>query len=164
MHPYANTSWGAIAAMPGISDRTAVLLIAHGSRHEPANEELRDLAARMTSRGGHSIVEPCFLELAEPDIATGGGRCVERGAGLVLMVPYFLSSGVHLLRDLTAARDSLAGRFPGAEFRLGPPLGPHPLLDQLVASRVSDLEAGRAARVLVPHGMATPDAPEGPAG
>ncbi|QEH35399.1 Sirohydrochlorin cobaltochelatase [Aquisphaera giovannonii] len=134
--------------MPGTTGQTAVLLIAHGSRHEPANEELRDLAARLAGQGGHPIVEPCFLELAEPSIAIGGARCASRGAKLVLMIPYFLSSGVHLLRDLTAARDALEERFPGVEFRLGPPLGPHPLLDRLVAARVADLESGAAAPVL----------------
>ncbi len=121
---------------------TAVLLIAHGSRHAPANDDLHRLAARLAARGEHSIVEPAFLELAEPDIPRGGDLCVERGAALVLMVPYFLSEGVHLIRDLTAARDALRDRHPGVEFRLGPPLGPDPLLDRLVLERIG-ITAGR---------------------
>jgi sirohydrochlorin ferrochelatase len=52
------------------------------------------------------------------------------------MIPYFLSEGVHLVRDLSAARDELIARHPGVEFRLGPPLGPDPLLDRLVAARI----------------------------
>jgi sirohydrochlorin ferrochelatase len=119
---------------------TAVLLIAHGSRHAPANEDLLQVVARMAARGEYRIVEPAFLELAEPDIAAGGDRCVDRGATRVLMIPYFLSAGVHLIRDLTAARDELIGRHPGVEFRLGPPLGPHPLLDELVAERTRALD------------------------
>ena len=130
--------------MDELTTTTAVLLIAHGSRHEPANDELRELAERIAARTGITIVEPCFLELAEPDIAAGGARCVQRGAGRVLLVPYFLSAGVHLLRDLTAARDALARRFPGVAFRLGPPLGPHPLLDELVSVRISELDRGEA--------------------
>ncbi len=122
------------------SDRTAVLLIAHGSREPSANADLHELAARLSAAGEHPIVVACFLELAEPDIPTGGRRCVDRGATRVLMVPYFLSAGVHLRRDLTAARDELNGRHPGVEFQLGPPLGPHPLLDSLVAARIRDLE------------------------
>jgi sirohydrochlorin ferrochelatase len=60
------------------------------------------------------------------------------------MIPYFLSAGIHLTRDLAAARDELAQRHPGVEFRLGAPLGPHPLLDQLVATRIRELDdAGR---------------------
>lgn len=115
---------------------TAVLLIAHGSRHAPANDDLHQLAARMAARGDYPIVEAAFLELAEPDIPTGGARCVDRGAGRVLMVPYFLSEGVHLTRDLIAARDALQAGHPGVEFRLGPPLGPDPLLDRLVVEKI----------------------------
>ncbi len=131
------------------SEQTAVLLIAHGSRHQPANDDLHDMAARISAQGEHSIVEACFLELAEPDIGTGGHRCVARGATRVLMVPYFLSAGVHLLRDLTKAREELSRRYPGIEFRLGPPLGPHPLLDALVTARIGELERGETAPVVV---------------
>ncbi|MGB0068932.1 MAG: CbiX/SirB N-terminal domain-containing protein [Isosphaeraceae bacterium] len=129
--------------------QTAVLLIAHGSRHQPANDDLHAMAARLSEQGEHTIVEACFLELAEPDIATGGSRCAARGATRVLMVPYLLSAGVHLLRDLTRAREELSRRHPGIEFRLGPPLGPHPLLDALVAARIDELERGKVAPVVV---------------
>src|SRR5215218_2819617 len=122
------------------AEQTAVLLIAHGSRHAPANDDLHQLAARLAAQGNYAIVEPSFLELAEPDIAAGGRRCVERGATRVLLVPYFLSAGVHLLRDLTAARDALRRRHPGVEFRLGAALGPHPLLERLVAERIRRLD------------------------
>src|SRR5271157_2926491 len=135
--------------MVQVSDRTAILLIAHGSRHPAANDELRDLATRIEARGEYPIVKACFLELAEPDITTGAIRCMNEGAARVLMIPYFLSTGVHLLRDLTAARDELSRRHPGIEFRLGPALGPHPLLDALVAARIGEVERGAVAAVSV---------------
>lgn len=142
--------------------QTAVLLIAHGSRHAPANEDLILMATRLGESGEYPIVEAAFLELAEPDIARGGDRCVERGASLVLMIPYFLSSGVHLIRDLTAARDDLIARHPSVEFRLGPPLGPDPLLDALVARRARQLESGERAPQFAPSGeMAEKYAPLG---
>ena len=122
--------------------KTAILLIAHGSRHAPANADLFAMAQRLDARRDDSIVEPSFLELAEPGIDEGGGRCVGRGAERVLMIPYFLSAGVHLLRDLTAARDDLRRKHPGVEFLLGSALGPHPLLDALVIERIRDLESG----------------------
>jgi sirohydrochlorin ferrochelatase len=121
-------------------ERTAVLLIAHGSREQRANDDLRELAVRLTAEGAYPIVEACFLELAEPDIPTGAERCVSQGATRVLMIPYFLSAGVHLRRDLTLARDEMSRRHPDVAFLLGSPLGPHPLLDHLVAIRVRELE------------------------
>jgi sirohydrochlorin ferrochelatase len=123
------------------SGRTAILLIAHGSREQAANDDLRELAARFAAQGTYPIVEACFLELAEPGILTGGDRCVARGVPRVLMIPYFLSAGVHLRRDLKAARDELSRRHPEVDFRLGSPLGPHALLDELVAERIRELDA-----------------------
>ena len=116
---------------------TALLLIAHGSRQPEANADLHHVAAALRRRG-HAVVEAAFLELAGPDIDEGGARCVEHGAGLVVLVPYFLSAGVHVLRDLTAARDRLATRFPAVEFRLAEPLGRHPLLLDTVEDRVKE--------------------------
>jgi sirohydrochlorin ferrochelatase len=126
---------------PARSENVAVLLIAHGSRHAPANADLYRVAARLIERGDYPIVEACFLELTEPDIRAGGDRCVAGGASLVLMIPYFLSAGVHLIRDLTAARDELAARHPTVVFKLAPALGPHALLDELVAIRVREAQS-----------------------
>jgi sirohydrochlorin ferrochelatase len=135
--------------MDEFTGQTAVLIIAHGSRHQAANDDLHALAERFSAQAEYPIVEACFLELAEPDITSGGSRCADRGATCVLMIPYFLSAGVHLLRDLTRAREELSRRHPGIEFRLGPPLGPHPLLDALLAARICELERGEVAPVVV---------------
>jgi sirohydrochlorin ferrochelatase len=119
--------------------KTALLLIAHGSRQEEANADLLHVAAGLRARGW-SIVEASFLELAEPGIEEGGVRCVERGAERVILTPYFLSAGVHVRRDLAAARTRLAARFPAVDFRLAEPLGRHPLLLDVVAERARDAE------------------------
>jgi sirohydrochlorin ferrochelatase len=120
---------------------TALLLIAHGSREPEANDDLSHVAAELRRRG-HIVVES-FLELAEPDIDDGGQRCVETGARRVILVPYFLSAGIHVQRDLAAARQRLAQRYPTVEFRLAQPLGRHPQLPDIVAQRAD--EAGRDA-------------------
>ena len=58
--------------MDEFAGQTAVLIIAHGSRHQAANDDLHALAERFAEQGEYPIVEACFLELAEPDIASGG--------------------------------------------------------------------------------------------
>jgi sirohydrochlorin ferrochelatase len=116
---------------------TALLLIAHGSRHHEANQDLHYLAEQLRARG-YPIVVPSFLELAEPSIEEGGRQCVALGATRVVLVPYFLSAGVHVRRDLTAAREALAAEFPGVEFLQAEPLGRHPLLVELMEMRVGE--------------------------
>jgi sirohydrochlorin ferrochelatase len=115
--------------------RKALQLIAHGSRQPEANADLRSLAEALRRSEAFDIVEASFLELADPGIDEGGASCVARGAESVVLLPYFLSAGVHVRRDLTAARDRLAQRFPHVTFRLAEPLGQHPLLMEVVLDR-----------------------------
>ena len=117
---------------------TALLLIAHGSRNPAANADLDHVAAELRRRGSYAIVETAFLELAEPTIAQGGQRCATAGAGCVILLPYFLSAGVHVRDDLTRHRDELAAQFPSVQFVLAEPLGRHPLLVEVVKQRAGE--------------------------
>jgi sirohydrochlorin ferrochelatase len=121
---------------------TALLLIAHGSRHPDANADLHQVVAALRARG-HEIVVPSYLELAEPTIEEGGRQCVSAGASCVVLVPYFLSAGVHVRRDLTQARDSLARAFSQVTFLLAEPIGQHPLLIEILAQRAREALARR---------------------
>jgi sirohydrochlorin ferrochelatase len=120
--------------------RKALLLIAHGSRRAEANADLAFAADQIAARGRYPIVQVSYLELAEPSIPDGGALCVERGATEVILLPYFLSAGVHVHEDMTAARDELARRFPQVAFRLAEPLGRHPLLLDVVEQRAIEAE------------------------
>jgi sirohydrochlorin ferrochelatase len=120
--------------------KRALLLVAHGSRQEEANADLHHVLEAMIRLGSYDLVEACFLDLAHPNIAEGADRCVALGAERVVMLPYFLSPGVHVRRDLTAAGDALAKRYPKVDFRLAEPLGRHPLLVEVVADRAREAE------------------------
>jgi sirohydrochlorin ferrochelatase len=117
---------------------TALLLIAHGSRRPEANADLDHLAEVIRARGEFAIVQPSYLELCEPGIVAGGEMCVAAGAGRVVMLPYFLSAGMHVTEDLTAARAELARRHPSVKFLLAEPLGRHPMLTEIVVERAHE--------------------------
>jgi sirohydrochlorin ferrochelatase len=118
--------------------KTALLLIAHGSRHADANDDLFALADELRQSAAYAIVEAAFLELAEPTIEAAGARCVALGAERVILLPFFLSAGVHVKRDLQTHRDRLATEHAGVEFVLAAPLGPHPLLREIVLQRARE--------------------------
>ncbi len=118
-----------------MKNQTALLLIAHGSRKREANEDLEYLAAQIRMRGGYSFVQASYLELAEPSIVAGGTLCVHQCASRVVMLPYFLSAGVHVQDDMQDARKQLQALFPEVEFVLAEPLGRHPLLVEIVLER-----------------------------
>jgi sirohydrochlorin ferrochelatase len=115
--------------------RTALLLIAHGSRRPEANADLEFIAEGIRQKGRYPIVQVSYLELAEPHIEAGAALCVEKGATEVIMLPYFLSPGMHVVEDLTIIRNELKNRFPEVRFTVAEPLGRHPLLVDVVEER-----------------------------
>jgi sirohydrochlorin ferrochelatase len=118
--------------------RTAIVLIAHGSRRDEANAELRQLAAAIGARRPDDLIVPAFLELAEPSIPEAVRSCVAQGARDVRLFPYFLSAGVHVTRDLEGFRQQFTTEHPDVEFRLLRPLGAHPEITRLVLDLLAE--------------------------
>ena len=116
----------------------AVLLIAHGSRRPEANFDLVQLAELLKSQGIYDVVEVSYLELTTPTILEGGRNCVRPGVSRILMLPYFLSAGVHVVNDLQEFQQQLSAEFPDVEFILCPHLGLHPLMAEIVMARLRE--------------------------
>jgi len=118
----------------------AVLLIAHGSRRAAANLDLVKLAEMLRERNLFPVIEISYLELAEPTIPEGAARCVASGANEVLMLPYFLSAGVHVQNDLEQYRTEFSTAYPETRFRLCSHLGLHPLMLEIVLDRLKEAD------------------------
>jgi sirohydrochlorin ferrochelatase len=115
---------------------SAILLIAHGSRRQQANDDLRQLAAMLAERCPGELIECAYLELAEPTIPQGMQACVDRGASRVRMLPYFLSAGAHVNDDLARYRRQFVEAYPEMDIRLCPPLGLHPKMIDILLERL----------------------------
>jgi sirohydrochlorin ferrochelatase len=122
----------------GSHETTAVLLIAHGSRRQEANDDLLRLAEAVRKRDRYQTVEVSYLEISEPTIPDGARRCIDQGAGRILMLPYFLSAGAHVVNDLKRHQHELASEFPKISIELCRPLGLHPLLIEVVLQRLEE--------------------------
>jgi sirohydrochlorin ferrochelatase len=123
---------------PADLSHTAALLIAHGSRRAEANADLVRLADTVRATDQFGIVEIAYLELAEPDIPAGAEKCVQQGARRVLMMPYFLSAGVHVRNDLQQFQENFREKYPGVEFEVCEPLGLHSKLVEVVIERLRE--------------------------
>jgi sirohydrochlorin ferrochelatase len=118
--------------------KTAILLMGHGSRVAEANDALRDIATQIRAKGYYDIVEVSFREMHDPDIQTGIDTCVAKGAQRILLAPYFLFAGAHVLEDLPAEMTAARQRHPGLELAMGRSLGAHPKLAEIVCERVAE--------------------------
>lgn len=118
--------------------KTAILLMGHGSRVAKANGALHAIAEMVREETGFDIVEVAFREQHQPDIQKGIDACVARGAERILLYPYFLFAGAHVLEDLPAEVEQASRRYPDLEMILGEPLGTHRKLGEIVCERIDD--------------------------
>lgn len=103
----------------------SLLLVAHGSRRESSNDEVRQLTARLGSQAGNRFqtVNCAFLELAKPSIPEGIEACIQAGAEEVIVLPYFLSAGRHVIEDIPREVAGKQKEHPRIPIRLAPYLG-----------------------------------------
>lgn len=102
----------------------ALLLVAHGSRREGSNHEIRELTNRL--RAGNrdfDAVDCAFLELAEPSIPDGIRCLIRQGAREIVVLPYFLSAGRHVVEDIPGDIATVVAEYPDVEIYQAPYLG-----------------------------------------
>jgi len=115
---------------------TGFIVFAHGSRVEEANKAVRDIAARLAGAGEH-LVEAAFLELGQPDLDGAAELLANRGASRIIVIPYFLTLGTHLQRDLPRLVKQAAAKMGGrVSVEVTAPLDGHPALLDVLLDRV----------------------------
>jgi sirohydrochlorin cobaltochelatase len=147
--------------------RQVVVVVGHGSRVREAVAEFHRFADALAASIGQPILR-CFLELADPDLATGLSEAVRAAGtdGEVVILPLFLGAAGHQKNDVASAIQIMRQEFPEVRFRYGAPLGIHANLVQLLDLRVRDalessddaLTTEETAVLLVGRGSSDPDA------
>jgi len=113
-------------------------MMAHGSRIAEANDAAREVAAMVKEMTGFEIFEVSFRELHEPNIQSGIDACVAKGAQRILLMPYFLFMGAHVLHDLPEEIEEARKRHPGLIMDMGGHLGAHRKLAEIESERIGE--------------------------
>ena len=101
----------------------ALLIMAHGSRSETANDEFRALVERV-AQSAHAAGEefvavlPCFLELAKPSLVEAIQQLEHQPVKRVPLYPLFFNKGKHVGRDIPAQVTEARERFPDLTIEL----------------------------------------------
>lgn len=121
--------------------KEAVILLGHGSRAPGAGDGMEKVAAGLRHRLKEGIVEVCYMANQGPVFPDSLEDCVARGASKIVVIPYFLHSGMHILQDVPQLLRKEAQRFPGVELVLGKNLGFDECLVDLVLKRLNESQA-----------------------
>ena len=106
---------------------------------ESANQAVRDVARELARAGSLPHVEPAFLELGQPDLAGAVDLLYGQGVRKITVLPYFLTLGTHLERDLPRLIDAICIKYKDLEIASTAPLDGHPALVQILLERTKAL-------------------------
>lgn len=109
---------------PDLDASRALIVIAHGSRSEEANDEFRRVLGKLDKQSiGYQHIEAAFLEAAKPSLSAVVdclSRCAVRS---VDVYPLFFNCGRHVNKDIPALIDSINEQFPDIQLTLLPYFG-----------------------------------------
>jgi sirohydrochlorin cobaltochelatase len=126
------------AASPLGTDHDAiVLLVGRGSTSQRANADLYASGRLFQEHGHYAATEVCFVSLAPPCVPAGLRRCVALGARRILVVPYFVNTGL-LVRRIGAQVEAARLFYPHVEVAVTPHLGPDVRLIAALLDRARD--------------------------
>jgi sirohydrochlorin ferrochelatase len=112
-----------------------IIVFAHGSRVEAANDAVRTVAVELARAGRYTHVEAAFLEIGRPSLEEAADRLVAQGVARLVIIPYFLTPGIHLERDLPAIIQRIAIKHKGLQISSTASLDGHPALVQILTDR-----------------------------
>jgi sirohydrochlorin cobaltochelatase len=101
----------------------AVVLLGHGSRAEGVSRSLEQVAEALSVRLPTMHVRAAHRELCEPSLEQVVAELAACGVQRVIVLPYFLHLGLHILKDVPEQLAALRCAYPNVELVLAEHLG-----------------------------------------
>lgn len=140
------------------------MLVGHGTRSAAGVAEFRRFVERVRGLADDELpaVDGGFIELSNPSLTEAVARMPIGTHPEMVAVPLVLTAAGHVKGDIPASLARERQRHPGLGWRYGRPLGPHPVLLDLLAERIDTALAGEPPAttqvLLVGRGATDPDA------
>ena len=133
---------------------TVLLGVAHGSRDPESQAVVGDLLARAAALRPGVRAEAAFVDNASPSIRAALAGFAASGETDVVVLPLLLTPASHSKTDVAASVQAGRRAHPGTRLRYGRPLGPHPVLVDVLAQRLAEAGADPDDPVLLVAGGA----------
>ena len=118
-----------------------LIILAHGSRREESNQEIRELAKKVKTQAGsnYDLIDYAYLEVVSPSLPESIENCINQGASKITVFPYFLNSGNHVKRDIPEMVKKAEEKYPDCSFKISACIGmiddmPNLILQQALSS------------------------------
>ncbi len=124
-------------------DSLAIVLLGRGSSDPDANGDLYKMARLLWERTGVMTVETCYSGITAPRLVEGVERAIRLGASRVVVVPYFLFTGI-LIKRMLATLAELQNQYPDVSLRMASYFGLHAHMVDIVLDRADEARTQKA--------------------
>lgn len=115
-------------------EQHALILFAHGARDPSWADPMRDVQALIQSQSPQTRVCLSFLEFLTPTLETCVDSLLAEGISRITLLPMFMASGGHLIKDLPNQVAALRLKYPSLRIDVTPPAGVAPPVQQAIAN------------------------------
>jgi len=126
----------------------ALIIVAHGSRNKESAQQVAALCQKISEKAQNlsdqnksgqnkfNMVAHAFLQFASPLLEETIEDLVQRGACRIVVFPFFIAAGSHLLQDIPEAVEKADKAYPGVEFSITRHLGGIEAIEDIILKEV----------------------------
>jgi sirohydrochlorin cobaltochelatase len=116
-----------------------LIMAAHGSRKKESALEVASIAGKLAGKAKSEFdrVDHGFLQFSDPLLPEVIERAVAQGARQIVIFPFFISAGSHILTDIPELIEESARAYPGVEFSITRHLGAVESIEELILKEVT---------------------------
>ena len=107
-------------------NKTCLILLTHGSKRPSWLKPFQSLLRKLRKETGKTNIHLAHMELAAPSLEDIVELAVKDGINNIRVLPLFMSSGTHLIKDIPDKVKALMRKHRGLKIKILPPLGSHP--------------------------------------
>lgn len=120
---------------------TAILLIGRGGSDPYANGDFYKISRLLWEKLDVPIVESAFMGVTTPTVEDGMDRCIKLGAKKIIMLPYFLFTGI-LMERMNKMAEQFRLAYPNVSIDIAEYFGYHPKLKTVLLERMNQALEG----------------------
>ncbi len=116
-----------------------LIIAAHGSRKEESAREVAALTEKINLKAKSSFdrVDHGFLQFSDPLLPDVIDNAVAQGATQIVIFPFFISAGSHILTDIPALVAEVGKTYPKVEFSITRHLGVAASIEDVILNEVN---------------------------
>lgn len=116
-----------------------ILIIAHGSRRKETINTMEQVFKMVQDNMPDLVVEHAYMEFCEVNLEKGLDILREKGVTEIVVVPYFLFDGMHIIKDIPEEIETYLEKHKNMKISMGKTLGADKRIAEVLCDRIKEV-------------------------